>query len=279
MAIATTRSAALKTGLLALTATFTGQPLSRSVNRLLLEGLGDWALAGFLLLGVGGIVLVANTLRSGEMRANVAGFVAGLMIWRGFVDGPLRFFADYFAVPSIDFGGFPLGGRYALLMSTSTIMLALLLLYGFMNRETKCVFMRFMLRLIHWSPGQPTPGLRRSVARIAAMETVFVQWAIFLLFLFLGGWLGNPFYLVMAIWAIYLLWQLLRRRRAADAFRYAIAVSVVVWSLAEVGAFFGLYPEFWQHPADNPLSMLALVALFAACITALLKTPPEDSTA
>jgi hypothetical protein len=41
--------------------------------------------------------------------------------------------------------------------------------------------------LVRWSPGLPTQGVQRSIARIAAMETVFVQWAIFLLFLFLGG--------------------------------------------------------------------------------------------
>ncbi len=268
------QSQGIRVGLLALVATFAGQPLSRSVNRLLLDGLGEWAIVGFLLLGFAGVVMVAISLNSSDMRASIAGFVAGLMIWRGFVDGPLRFFSDYFDVQPIDFGGFPLGGRYALLMSTSTIMLALLLLYGLMNRETKCVFMRFMMRLIHWSPGMPTPNVRRSVARIAAMETVFVQWAVFLLFLFLGGWLGNPFYLVMLLWSAWLIFQLLRRRRAADTFRYAIPVSVVVWSLAEVGAFFGLYAEVWQAPADNPLSMLLMLGIFGVCMALLLRTEP-----
>jgi hypothetical protein len=261
-------------GLLALVTTFVGHPLSRSVNRLLLDGLGEWAIVGFLLLGFAGVVLVAVNLNSADMRASIAGFIAGLMIWRGFFDGPLRFFGDYFEVPPIDFGGFPLGGRYALLMSSSTIMLALLLLYGLMNRETKCVFMRFTLRLIHWSPGMPTKDLGRSVSRIAAMETVFVQWAIFLLFLFLGGWLGNPFYLAMLLWSAYLLWQLLRRTRGAAAFRYAIPVSIIVWSLVEVGAFFGLYAEIWQAPVENPVSMLLMLGLFVVCLALLLRAEP-----
>jgi len=258
--------------LLALAITFAGQPLSRSVNRLLIDGLGEWAIVGFLLLGFAGVVLVAISLNAADMRASVAGFIAGLLIWRGFFDGPLRFFSDYFEIPPIDFGGFPLSGRYALLMSSSTIMLALLLLYGLMNRETKCVFMRFTLRLIRWTPGMPTQDLHRSVSRITAMETIFVQWAIFLLFLFLGGWLGNPFYLVMLIWSAYLIFQLLRRRRADEAFRYAIPVSVIVWSLTEVGAFFGLYTEIWQTPVENMISMLLLLGLFIVCLVVLLRT-------
>ena len=257
--------------LFALTATFLGQPLARGINRILLLLLGDWAIVGFLVIGVAGILLVAANLSAEEKRASVAGFLGGLLIWRGFFDGPFRFFADWFSIPPVDFGGFPLGGRYALLMSSLTVMLALLLLYGLMNRETKCFFMRWLMRLIHWSPGDPTPGLSRSYARITAMEPVFVQWGIFLLFLFLGGWLGTPFYVVMVVWSVFLVWQLLRRRRVGEAFRYAIPVSVIVWSLAEVGAFFGYYPEFWQTPLEHPFAMTLMLVVFVTSILVVLR--------
>ncbi len=264
-------------GLIALTATFLGQPLARAINRFLLMWLGDWAIVGFVIVGVAGVLLVATHLTAEENRASVAGFVGGLLIWRGFFDGPLRFFAKWFSIQPVDFGGFPLGGQYALLMSSVTIMLALLLLYGLMNRETKCRFMRFCMRLVRWSPGNPTPGLRRSYARIAAMETVFVQWGIFLLFLFLGGWWGTPFYRVMCLWSVYLIWQLARRRRPGEAFRYAIPVSVVVWSLVEVGAFFGMYPEYWQAPAEHPFAMTLMLALFVTSILTLLRGDPAPA--
>ena len=258
-------------GLIALMVTFLGQPLARAVNRILLASLGDWAIVGFAAVGVVGVFVVARHLTAQENRASVAGFIGGLLIWRGFFDGPLRFFADWFSIQPVDFGGFPLGGRYALLMSSLTIMLAMLLLYGLMNRETKCLFMRFCLRLVHWSPGDPTPGLGRSYARIAAMETVFVQWGIFLLFLCFGGWLGMPFYAVMCLWSVYLIWQLLRRQRVGEAFRYAIPVSVVVWSLAEVAAFFGMFPEYWQAPAEHPFVMTLMLVLFVAGLVLLLR--------
>ncbi len=98
-------------GLIALTVTFLGQPLARALNRVLLAWLGDWAIVGFAVVGVAGVLLVATHLTAEENRASIAGFIGGLLIWRGFFDGPLRFFADRFSVPPVDFGGFPLGGH------------------------------------------------------------------------------------------------------------------------------------------------------------------------
>ena len=263
--------------LAALLATFLGQPLSRSLNRLIIDGFNEWAILGFLLLGFLGIVVVATQLKAPDMQASIAGYIAGILMWRGFFDGPLRSFGDYFEIAPIDFGGFPLSGRYALLMSTLPMMIAVLVLYGMMNRETKCNFMRFTLRLIRWSPGTPTANLQRSVARIAALETIFVQWAIFLMFLYLGGALSNPFYLVMLAWSAYLLYQLLKRRGPAEAFRYAIPVSVIIFSLAEVGAFFGLYPEIWQAPSQYPISTLIMVLIFIATIFLLIAASTEKA--
>ena len=71
-------------GLIALTVTFLGQPLARAVNRVLLAWLDDWAIVGFAGLGVVGIFVVATHLTAQENRASVAGFIGGLLIWRGF---------------------------------------------------------------------------------------------------------------------------------------------------------------------------------------------------
>ena len=73
---------------------------------------------------------------------------------------------------------------------------------------------------------------------------------------------------------MYLIWQLTRRRRPGEAFRYAIPVSVVVWSLVEVGAFFGMYPEYWQAPAEHPFAMTLMLAVFVTSILTLLRGDP-----
>jgi hypothetical protein len=174
-------------------------------------------------------------------------------------------------VPAIDYGGFPLSGRYALLMSTTTILLAVFLVYGLLNRETRCNFMRWILRRLHWSPGDPTPGIRRSYARITAMETMFVQWFIFVLFLYAGGSLGMGFYVAMLLWSIYLVWRLTRIPRRGMAFRYAVPVAVVLFSLAEVGAFFGFYPEYWKDALAYPLANVITLAVFGAGLVWMLR--------
>lgn len=264
-------------GLVVLLVTVAGQPLARTVNRLVLNIGGDWAFWGFVLMGLAGIVLVAVALGWAELSASIAGYAGGMLIWHGFAEGCLRFFADQFQVPAVDFGGFPLDGRYALLMSTTTILLGVFCVYGLMNRETRCNFMRWILRRLHWSPGDPTPGLRRSYARITAMETLFVQWAIFILFLYFGGWLGTTFYAVMLAWCVYLLWRLFRIPRLGMAFRYSIPVAVVLFSLAEVGAFFGAYPEYWKGALAYPLANLLTLLLFGAGIAMIVRAPRENA--
>lgn len=249
-------------GLTALLVALAAQPLVRSVNRGVLVASGDWAFWGFIIMGIAGIVLVAAFLHRQELPASIAGYVGGLLIWHGFSEGCLRFFAARFQIPDVDYGGFPLSGRYALLMSTATIMLGVFTVYGLLNRETRCNFMRWILRRLHWSPGDPTPGYHRSYARITAMETIFVQWAIFLLFLYLGG-LGNGFYAAMVVWLSYLLWRLLRIPRMGMAFRYAIPIAIILFSLVEIFAFFGIYPEYWKNVAAYPIVNLVTVALFA----------------
>lgn len=264
-------------GIVVLLAALAGQPLARTLNRLILNVSGDWAFWGFVAMGLAGVALVARFLDAAELPASLAGFTGGMLVWHGLAEGCLRFFASEFGVDDIQFGGFPLDGRYALLMSTATLLLALFTLFGLLNRETRCNFMRWILRRLHWSPGEPTPGYRRSYARIAALETVFVQWLVFLLFLYLGGSIGNGFYAAMLAWLAYLLWRLLRIPRPGLAFRYAIPVAVILFSLVEVGAFFGVYPEYWKSPGAYPVSNAVTAGLFVAASFGLLRSAPGRS--
>ena len=97
-------------GLVVLLVTVAGQPLARTVNRVVLNVGGDWAFWGFVLMGLAGAVLVAAALKWGELEASVAGYTGAMLMWHGLAEGCLRFFADQFQVPAVDFGGFPLDG-------------------------------------------------------------------------------------------------------------------------------------------------------------------------
>ena len=83
------------------------------------------------------------------------------------------------------------------------------------------------------------------------------------------------FYLAMLAWSAFLLWQLFRIPRAGLAFRYAIPVAIILFSVAEVGAFFGMYPEYWKDVVAYPISNATTLALFVGGSWLLLRRDDE----
>jgi hypothetical protein len=164
-------------------------------------------------------------------------------------------------------GGFEMGGKFAILMSSVVFLVPLFFIYGLTNRETKCSMMRFIFRHSHATPGDPTHGLSRSFARLTAMETIFVKWTVYLFGLWVYGPWANAIWGVVLVWLVYLVWKLAQLPRLGYAFRYAIPVSTFFWSLTELGSANGYYTEFWLKPGEHPVTMgLALLVFIAGLI-------------
>lgn len=226
-----------------------------------------------------GIALVALGLRAGEMRAGVLGFLGGWMVWGGWFQFGFQLFAEQLAVPPLEIApGVALPGANGLLLASAPALLAVLLLYGMLNRETRCAFMRFVMRQGRLSPGQPTPGLRRNVARVVAMETLVIIWALNVLWLLVYWAVGFGallwvIFAVYAVWALYLVGRQLRITRPAYALRYGIPVGLIAWILIELPAQFGLLPAFWQRPLEWPFASLVVLATFLVSIGLLVWRP------
>ncbi|MGI9329477.1 MAG: hypothetical protein ACR2QB_02080, partial [Gammaproteobacteria bacterium] len=75
-----------------------------------------------------------------------------------------------------------------------------------------------------------------------------------------------------------LLWQLFRIPRPGLAFRYAVPVAIVLFSLAEVGAFFGVYPEYWKDLPAYPIANLVTVVIFGGAMAFFLRSPPPAAS-
>ena len=157
-----------------------------------------------------------------------------------------------------------------MLQATVTLMLALFIVYGLFNRETKCNLIRWLHRNLGMDPGRPTPGLGRSFARITAMEMLFVTWFCYLFWLYViylgtrgtGAQIVMGIYLAWLAWSVYLIYRCTLQPRVGLALRYGIAAGIVLWGSAEMPAHFGAYREYWLLPADYPIFNAFLALLF-----------------
>lgn len=230
---------------------------------------GEYHHLASLVVGAIGAGWIFAGLRRPEIPATWMGFVGALLIWVGWFEFAFDFYAELFAVPTYTSPtGLPLAPGGALLMGTLPVMLALLITYGLYNRQTKCNLLRWIHRNVGMHPGMPTPDNGRSFARITAMETLFVTWACYLFWLYVGYFLSNTLILIAyagwLVWFAYVFARLLRLPRPGHALRYGIPVGIIGWGLTEMPAHFGLYREIWLKPFDYPLTNGAMLILFVA---------------
>ncbi len=258
--------------MLAVTAGLLGQWLRHAIFPIVEALLGPYDYWGLLAIGLLGFCLVAANLKQAELRASVAGYAGGLLIWIGWFEFTFHYFAVRFAIPPFQASERLISSPDLNLVQASfPILIALLLLYGFVNQHTKCNFMRWFHRNTGLSPGLPAGNLRRSVARITAMETLFVVWFCYALWLIITYFSASIYviggaYLLWTAWFIYLVVRLLKISRPGYAFRYGIPVGIIGWVIVVTPSHMGLYPVIWLQPFDYPLSSIVALAVFATSL-------------
>jgi hypothetical protein len=272
--------------LAAFIAPFLATPLGMSVFSLIHFGIGGAAqyVAAFLW-GSFGFTLVALGLRQDEVRATVLGFVGGWIMWGGWFEFAFQLFADVLRVPGLPIApGIVLPGPNGLQLASTPFLVAVFLLYGMLNRQTKCNFMRYLMRITRLGPGMPAQGVARSIARTTAFETLFVIWALncFWLLVFWATGMGPAFWAVFAGYAIWIFWlfsRLLRSTRPGPTLRYGIAVGLLGWILMEMPAQSGLFMQGWTRPLEHPLVAASILLLFAGAVAWALRSAPRRPAA
>ena len=277
-------------GLLGLMVGFLTQPLGHTVYKVMLAAFGDAVYYAAVGVGIVGFLIVWRGLRQDELKATWMGMLGGWFIWIGWFEYAFKFFAELYAVPGYGVepevqGGYVAAPQANMLQATVTIMLALFLLYGMFNLQTKCNFMRFFHRNLRFSPGMPTPDNHRSFARITAMEVLFVTWFCyqFWLYMIYFGTRGPGVQVVMATyvawsaWAFYLVWKCTQQVRVAPALRYGVGAGIVLWGSAEMPAHFGAYREYWLYPLEYPVFNAIVTAVFVGGIVLIARrrTPAQ----
>lgn len=267
-------------GLVAFGVAFLSQWIGHALWALLREVLTGYHQSASLLVGLGGAVLIARSLKAEEIPATWMGFLGAQFVWVGWFELTFEFYARHFAFPEyVAAPGLTSAGSANLLMATLPIFATIFLFYGFYNRQTKCNLIRWFHRNMRMTPGMPTPDNGRSIGRIVAMETLFVVWACYLFWLYVSYFgasetLMAAAYVGWAGWFVYIFWKLLKYPRVGAAFRYGIPVGIIGWGLMEMPSYMGFYDEVWLKPTEYPLTTLLVTLVYIAGI-AYLANPPE----
>lgn len=266
-------------GLVAFGVSFLSQWLGHSGFTAIHRIFGEYHYYASLVTGVVGAVLIGRSLREAECAGTWMGFLGAQFVWLGWFELTFEYYAELFSFPAYEAGPRLVApGDATMLMATMPIMMALFLIYGFYNRQTRCNLIRWFHRNLRLTPGLPTPGNGRSFGRIVAMETLFVIWFCYLFWLYVAYIGANQTlmaaaYVIWAAWFGYIFWKLFRFPRAGSAFRYAIPVGVIGWGLLEMPSYMGVYDEVWLKPFEYPVTTLIATGLYVAGLVYLANPP------
>lgn len=276
-------------GLLGLMVGFLTQPLGHTVYKVNIAIFDDAAVFSSIAMGILGLLLVFRGLKADELKATWMGMLGGWFMWMGWFEYSFKFYSVLYDVPGfpVEENGYVAAPQANMLQATLPIMLAILLLYGFFNLQTKCNFMRWFHRNLGFSPGMPTPDNKRSFARITAMEVLFVTWFCYLFWLYAiylgtrgtGVMIVMGLYVAWTIWAFYLIWKCTQQIRMAAALRYGIGAGIVLWGSAEMPAHFRAYREYWLYPAEYPIFNTIVAIIFVTGIVLIARRPKPAANA
>jgi hypothetical protein len=277
-------------GLLGLAVGFLTQPLGHTAYKVLEAAFGEQVYWAAGVTGVIGLAIIARGLKHEELKATWMGMLGGWILWIGWFEYAFKFFAVLYDVPGFAVepqvqGGYVAAPQANMLQATVTIMFALLIVYGFLNFQTKCNFMRFFHRNLKLSPGMPTPDNKRSFARITAMELLFVTWFCYQFWLYAiyfgtrgpGMTVVMGLYALWSVWAAWLVYKCTQQVRTAAALRYGIGAGIVLWGSAEMPAHFGAYREYWLYPLEYPIFNAIVTMVFIAGLVAIANRPVKAS--
>ncbi|MEZ5459358.1 MAG: hypothetical protein R3E65_08640 [Steroidobacteraceae bacterium] len=276
-------------GLLGLAVGFLTQPLGHTVYKVNIAIFGDAAVFSSIAMGIFGLLLVFRGLKADELKATWMGMLGGWFMWMGWFEYSFKFYSVLYDVPGfpVEENGYVAAPQANMLQATLPIMLAIFMLYGMFNLQTKCNFMRWFHRNLGFSPGMPTPDNKRSFARITAMEVLFVTWFCYLFWLYAiylgtrgtGVMIVMGLYVAWTIWAFYLVWKCTQQIRMAAALRYGIGAGIVLWGSAEMPAHFRAYREYWLYPAEYPIFNTIVAIIFVTGIVLIARRPKPAANA
>jgi len=233
------------------------------------------------IMGVVGIAIVLwGNWKDTEIAGTWAGFVGASLLWTGWVEFSLHYFARYLGVKALcpdNTVAYMCASKAAtkpeyFLMQSSVGFLLAIMLFFVLNKETRCNMFRWMQRYMHIPVGKPTRGFTRNFSNNVAIETTTILWFFYVYLMFLYDenifgehhWFTYASFIGFGVWSLYLIPRLLRFKRVTTAFRYAIPTAIIFYNTTEIMGRWSWFNEYWVHPLEYPVeSGLTLLAVLA----------------
>lgn len=265
--------------LVSVLAVFSLMPVSHAiVVYLKTQPSGTLWIAASLSIGLLGAVLIRLADERDEVTASVFGFIAGHCLFIGFFELCFGLGAKALQLQALTS---PQSGRVLLspslqLVELSGLLLLPMLLIHALDASVRCNMFTWIRAKTGLLLAQSTVT-KRQYGKIAASETVFVIWTLYVISLVcldprvLGPshWLSYAIYAGLIVWPLYLLARIRRIRHAGHVFRYAIPVGVLFWSWVEMLSSMDLIDEYFMHPRDYPVATLGTVLLAGLLLIAV----------
>lgn len=273
----------LRRTLAALLLVFTGVALANiilSLQHALVNG-PSWqdSLASLALAAVG-VTLVWRGLTADDISGSIMGYAGGALLWMGFFEWTWANWSIWLGIEPLMVNGQPsLPASLLLVQASSFIFLPLVLLMA-ANKDTRCRMMRWCRRRLHLATPATDARHSNNAARVAATETVFVIWFIYLLNIALYdprllGYMPELYYgavVLIAGWGLYLVGRLARIRNTGMAIRYAIPTAYLLSIPVDAMTMAGWFPAFWIQPLQYPVAAVAAAALFLVSVITLRRS-------
>lgn len=258
-------------------------PLGHALMILIQVILGEtYQYVGAILVGLLGFAaLLISLKKKDETGRTFLGLFAGIFMWTGFVEFSFVFIAEHLNIaPVIENGEVVTKPEYLLLPATIGLYLSIII-YFFLNGQTRCNFFRWVRRLFRMNIPSFPDAKTKNYAIITAMETVLILWTFYILLMvaydkaFFGD--RHPFtYIIFAgslLWSLYLMIRLIKYTKIAPAIRYAIPTVIIFWNVVEILGRWDFFKEIWVEPTHYGLEMGLMLAAFIGVIILTLLTP------
>lgn len=245
-------------------------------------------LSGFLVGVMGILIILWGVRKNTEIAGTWAGFAGASLLWTGWVEFSIHYYARFFGVKALCPDGsyaYACASKAAtkpeyFLMQSSVGFMLVIMLYFLLNKETRCNMFRWFHRKLHMKVGAPSRGLTRNFANNVAIETLTILWFFYVYLMIVydpvmagdHSWVAYGSLIGLFLWSLYLIQRLLRFKRVSSALRYAIPTAIIFYNTIEIMGRMEWYTEFWVHPFKYPIpSILTILAVIGFAVMSILQ--------